>query len=265
MNTKIENVKNDEILELLEQLQLKVYKLKLLFDDIVLNPDDRINLETEFRKECFRLTSTTWFLLENIGNWRSFIGVPPEQLGKPAYQPHEIEGDVSDLTGYVKSNLDSINSKRLDKKFEFDVPDITKERWLKDVESIVENMNNTFGRENKKTTPEDLTYKPDLLNNKVIFDEAIINAAKGFMVGPVGLFRNKMIAAETQTFDSLEEMRIFLLNVQCKTKDMVLYMTYEYQKPDFGDVDPLTLTFEEQRNAPKVTVYAWRGVFVDKE
>ena len=102
------------------------------------------------------------------------------------------------------------------------MPDVTKEEWLKAIDS-----------------------QKDIYNNDgrtILMDEEIINAAKGFFLGPVGVFNNKLIAAEIQKFDSLDEMRIFLINVQCKTKDMVLYVTYE----DKG-------------------VYYWRGVFVDKE
>jgi hypothetical protein len=265
MDNKTKNEKNAAICELLEQLQAKVYKLKLLFDDIILDTEDRIKLETEFIKECFGVTSTTWVLLENTGNWSCRSCVPPEQLGMPSHQPHEIEGDVSPLTDFVKVNLDSISKKRVEDDSQYNEPDITKEHWLATIESILNNINSKLDSRKEKTTPEDLTYRPDVFNNKIIFDEDIINAAKGFMVGPVGLFRNKMIAAETQVFDNIHEMRIFIVNLQCKTKDMVLYMTYEYMVPDFGNLDPFTLIYEEQIKLPKVTKYAWRGAFVDKE
>ena len=102
------------------------------------------------------------------------------------------------------------------------IPDATKEEWLKAIDSQKD-----FYNKNGRT---------------ILMDEEIINAAKGFFLGPVGVFNNKVITAETQKFDNLYEMRIFLINVQCKTKDMILYVTYE----DKG-------------------VYYWRGVFVDKE
>lgn len=102
------------------------------------------------------------------------------------------------------------------------MPDATKEEWLKAIDGQ-KHFYNKDGR-------------------TILMDEEIINAAKGFFLGPVGVFNNKVIAAETQKFDNLYEMRIFLINVQCKTKDMVLYVTYE----DKG-------------------VYYWRGAFVDKE
>jgi hypothetical protein len=269
MNDKAKNEKNAAICQLLEQLQTKVYKLKLLFDDIKLNTEDRITLETEFRKECFGVTSTTWDILEKIGNWSRCSCVPPEQLpeqlGKPAYQPDEIEGDVSSLTDYVKFNLDSINKKRVEDDSGYNEPDITKEQWLKGIESIVDNLNSKLESYNKKTTSEDSTYRLDILNKKIIFDVDIINAAKGFMLGPVGLFRGKVIEAATLAFENIHEMRIFLTNLQSKTKDMVLYMTYEYLRPDFGNADPFKMTLEERENVPKVKVYCWRGAFVDKE
>lgn len=100
----------------------------------------------------------------------------------------------------------------------------------------------------------------------LIFDEDIIAAAKAFMVGPVSVQRNKAICAETQSFVSLEEMKIFLLNVQCKTKDMVLYMTYKNDVVDYSKVDSTNKhSFEYINSLPKITRYFWRGVFLDRE
>jgi hypothetical protein len=97
-----------------------------------------------------------------------------------------------------------------------------------------------------------------------IFDEDIISAAKNFLLGPCGAWRNKPLLAETRTFDSLEELKENILN-EAREKDMVLYRVYSYEKIEIDwNVGP-PKTLEEIQNRPKTTQYAWRGVFLDKE
>lgn len=79
--------------------------------------------------------------------------------------------------------------------------------------------------------------------DKLIFDEDIIAVAKAFMVGPVGIQRQKCIAAETKTFDSFEQLKEYVLT-EANEKDMILYMTFSYSVKD---------------------IYCWRGVFLDKQ
>ena len=274
---KNKNEKNAAICYLLEQLQAKVYKLKLLFDDIILDTEDRIKLETEFRKECFGVTSTTWEILEKIGNWTSCCGVPPEQLGKPPYQPHEVEGDVSGLESFVKSKLNLIKDEylssgkiRIVDKDNIPVgetyPDTTKEQWLESANFLIERYKKEFANheEDTKKNP-DTNFPLPIWTPNVFIDEEIVNAAKGFMAGPVGMFRNKAVVAENQVFKNIHELRTFIIDFQCKTKDMVLYMTYTRDRQDFGNRDPFKMTPEERENAPRVTVYGWRGAFVNRD
>jgi hypothetical protein len=148
---------------------------------------------------------------------------------------------VDCLASTVTEELTCIEESYLPKEDNYSVPDTTKEEWVK-------------SNEQRKSYKE----------IKEFVDEDILNAAKGFMVGPVGIFRGKIVAAESQVFEDIHEMKIFLLNVQCKTKDMVLYMTYTTERTDFGGKDSLSFSCEELQKLPKVPVYCFRGKFVDK-
>jgi len=144
-------------------------------------------------------------------------------------------------------------------------PNTTKEQWLKCTNGIVESYNKEFAeREEFVKTNPDVEFPLPILASNVFIDEEIVNAAKGFMVGPVGMFRNKPVVAESQVYPNIHELRTFLLNFQCKNKDMVLYMTYTQDRQDFGNKDPFKMTPEERENAPMVKVHCWRGAFVDK-
>lgn len=94
------------------------------------------------------------------------------------------------------------------------------------------------------------------------FDEDIISAAYAFMIGPVGIQRKKAIAAESRTYASLEELKKSILT-EAKEKDMILYITFTFEKPDPRDVSLSAFTVTE--NYPKIIMYCWRGVFLDKE
>ena len=97
----------------------------------------------------------------------------------------------------------------------------------------------------------------------LILDEDIISAAKNFMLGPCGAWRNKALLAETRTFSSLEELKENILK-ESQEKDMVLYKVYTYEKVEIDwNVGP-PKTLEEIQNRPKTIQYAWRGAFVDK-
>lgn len=97
----------------------------------------------------------------------------------------------------------------------------------------------------------------------IILDEDIISAAKNFMLGPCGAWRNKALLAETRTFGSLEELKESILN-ESQEKDMVLYKVYSYEKVEIDwNIGP-PKTLEEIQNRPKTTQYAWRGAFLDK-
>ena len=172
-----------------------------------------------------------------------------EQQKSLNYAPEDLEGDVTPLLNFIGAEMEQINNDISEGNAvdPINVPDVTKEEWLEYIEG-----RKVFYKEHhedwqkyydeKKQEGKDSSFHPESIETKIVLDEEIVAAAKGFMTGPVGLFRNKMVAAETQRFDNIHEMKIFIINMQCKTKDMVLYETYE-------------------RNG----VYYWRGAFVDKQ
>jgi hypothetical protein len=106
-------------------------------------------------------------------------------------------------------------------------------------------------------------YNLGCKDETVILDEDIISAAKNFMLGPCGAWRNKALLAETRTFGSLEELKENILK-ESQEKDMVLYKVYTFEKVEIDwNVGP-PKTLEEIQNRPKTIQYAWRGAFVDK-
>lgn len=91
---------------------------------------------------------------------------------------------------------------------------------------------------------------------KGIFDEDIIGAAKNFLVGPCGAWRNKAILAETQTSSSFEALKESILK-QAQEKDMILYGVYEDVKREYDQ--------ESFKVISETPLYAWRGAFLDKQ
>jgi hypothetical protein len=98
------------------------------------------------------------------------------------------------------------------------------------------------------------SYSTD--SGKPIFDEDIIGAAKNFLVGPCGAWRNKAILAKTQNFSSLEALKESILK-QAREKDMILYSVYEDVKREY-EQNSFTVISESP-------LYVWRGAFLDKE
>jgi len=157
------------------------------------------------------------------------------------YTPEELEMDISDISNFINAEINKLEEqiKEGNEYKPIQEPDATKEEWLQSVEraktyyskiyneakeffeSKIYNEAKEFFDNNK-----DKSWCPEPVETHIILDETIINMAKGYMIGPVGLFRNKLIEAIVQSFDNLSEMQLFL-EVQSKTKDMVLYMTYE--------------------------------------
>lgn len=123
----------------------------------------------------------------------------------------------------------------------------TRERWLEVVD-----QRPVWHRED-----------PGFVDQTLILDEDIISAAKNFMLGPCGAWRNKALMAETRTFDSLEELKENILK-ESQEKDMVLYKVYSYEKVEIDWIIGPPKTLEEIKNRPKTIQYAWRGAFVDK-
>ena len=86
--------------------------------------------------------------------------------------------------------------------------DTTKEMWL---DSLKQQKNILLKDENPKT---------------IFFDEDIVNAASGFMAGPVSLFEEKAIVAAIYSYASLEELKSWVREESSKSK-MIVYMTFE--------------------------------------
>lgn len=122
-------------------------------------------------------------------------------------------------------------------------PDVTREQWDASIVHHEQRFNEQFEQIKQYYSPElaKATQNKwgELVKTEIILDDEIIGMAKGFMLGPVGLYNGRAIAAEFQKFDNLAEMKIFL-GIQSKTKDMVLYMTFKQNGS-----------------------YCWRGAFVN--
>jgi hypothetical protein len=197
-----------------------------------------LETEQEFIKSCNHLQNLAKKALDATGYYKSLCGVKRE-----IHAPEELQGDVEPFKNYVNCVMSSIEEelKEGKKVKPIEAPDLTKEEWLKTIDEhkilykkIYDESKEYFNK------TEDKTWVITPVETKIILDDDIINLASGFMPGPIGLFRNKMVDAITQVFDNINEMKIFLL-VQCKTRDMVLYMTYE-----------------------KAGQFYWRGAFVYK-
>jgi len=153
------------------------------------------------------------------------------------YTSEELEGDLSDISNFINAEINKLEEQiKEGNKYKpiqepeykpIQEPDPTKEEWLQSVEraktyySKIYNEAKEFFDNN-----EDKSWCLEPVETHIILDETIINMAKGYMVGPVGLFRSNLIEAIVQSFDNLSEMQLFL-EVQSKTEDMVLYMIYE--------------------------------------
>lgn len=236
MNTLQLN-KKQEILNALGKIEEQSKQLSVILENLYKNRS--LDAEKEFINSCNYLQMLAKQAIALTGYYKNLSGV-----SRAHYAPEELEGDVQDVAELVDFELTTIN-KQIEEGNNanpISVDDITKNEWLEAMEKFKDRYKREY-TEGKKTYEEgpkaEWMTKPTETN--IILNDDIINAAKGFMVGPVGLFRNKAVEAETQKFDSLAEMQIFLLNVQCKTKDMVMYMTFEQNGK-----------------------YFWRGKFVNR-
>jgi len=237
MNTTQRN-KKEQILDVINKIDNQNKQLAEALEKVYTQPQN-VEHEKEFISSCNYLQMLARQALGLTGYYKSLSGTP-----RPAYAPEELEGDESDI-----SNLVSIEMTKIEKEVEegnatnpICANDITKEEWFKAMDNHKIQIQKVYD-EHKEVfdADKDKSFWPYPVETTILFDDEIINAAKGFMIGPVGLFKNKAVEAETQTFDSLHEMKIFLLNVQCKTRDMVLYMTFE-----------------------QCGRYLWRGAFVHR-
>jgi hypothetical protein len=163
---------------------------------------------------------------------------------------HTIKNDVDDLEWGKTTRTYKVN-----KEGKFDVIDEKLETPVRRIFSQLEDMNYT--RAEWEDTVKD--FAPEHGHKDNFFDDDIIAAAKAFMVGPVSVQNQKAIAAESRTFNSLEALKESIL-AEAKVKDMVLFLTFTYEKLEFDET-----TFKFIEDGPKQIKYVWRGVFLDKE
>jgi hypothetical protein len=230
--------KKQQILETLNKIEAQTKNLNTVLEKIY--NTRTLEAEKEFVSSCSYLQMLAKQAISLTGYYKNLSGIP-----RAYYAPEELEGDVQSVAELVDVELTTIN-KQIEEGNNanpISVDDITKDEWLETMEKFKDRYKREYTEDTKtyEEGPKAEWMTPPIETN-ILLDDDIINAAKGFMVGPVGLFRNKAVEAETQKFDSLYEMQIFLLNVQCRTKDMVLYMTFE-------------------RNGK----YFWRGSFVHRQ
>lgn len=127
---------------------------------------------------------------------------------------------ISNIFETTKTALSSIEDKFVQPK-PLLMPNVTKEKWLHAMDHLKSQYQRQY-EETKKEYPE-LNIKLQ----EIFIDEEVISLVKGFMVGPVGVFCNNLIEGNiVQKYDNLPELKIFL-NLQAKTKDIVLYMTFK--------------------------------------
>lgn len=120
-------------------------------------------------------------------------------------------------------------------------PNTTKEEWLesteqhkayfqKEYEELKQDYENCSKADSTFVKAFGLpksSFFPEPVLKEIFVDEEIISLVDGFMCGPAGLFNSKgVVSAEVQKYDNLHEMKIFL-NVQAKTKNIIVYMTYK--------------------------------------
>jgi len=116
--------------------------------------------------------------------------------------------DITYFSKYVGGVLDNIEDKKNDVNREHDVPNTTKKEWMTSIQ-FIEGRTGAFT--SKKT---------------VFIDDDIMKRVEGYMLGPVGLFNGKCVAAQTKVFVSLQELKDWV-EEESLTSDMVIYMTFE--------------------------------------
>ena len=235
--------KYEAIYILLYNLAQKIKYMKDLLVEIQNSTDEdvRIKHEINFKNYTFDCSSIIRMIQEEAGFFKCFSGIPPEQYGQPAFEEKdcldlpENKQLVNNFASTISEKLTAIENSFKDVERP-SYPEVTKEEWLESIS----HTKNQFLRQYEESKEE----YPNLgLKLKDIFiDDEVVSLVKGFMCGPVGVFRDKPIEATiVQKYDNIYELIIFL-KLQAKTKDIVLYMTYK----------------EDDK-------YCFRGNFVDKE
>jgi hypothetical protein len=200
-----------------------------------------------------------------------------KRLAQAVKDAEDNKEHIEDFTNVIKDTFEDIKNPSVDRVYKFNPekegrfeisieertctsfdpfaelqkePNATKKEWDAAMKSQEEYFEEDYKQKKKwyaeaMTDPSKFDWAPPSWRNEptkteVILDEEIVSMTKGFMVGPVGLYNGRCIAAETQKFDNLAEMQIFL-KVQAKTKDMVTYMAFKEDKK-----------------------FLWRGTFVER-
>lgn len=236
---KLTEEKKEKILNTINSIREQSKQLEQTLDNVYTKPYD-IDYEREFVNVCNDIQRSVKEAVAETGYYKNL-----ETGYRAHYAPEELEGDASDLTELVSGEIARIENEIEDIKLSSPRPSYnitTKEEWLITVERAKTYFREVYEDAKAFNNEEtDSTWKMNIAETVVIIDEHITNAAAGFMMGPVGIYKNTAIEALTHSFDSLEQMRRDIL-VKAKLRDMILYMTYE-----------------------RAGQYFWRGAFVNKE
>lgn len=170
---------------------------------------------------------------------------------------HDNKESIAEFANFMKSELHDIEYPTVNRVYKlngekqaFDVIEEPADKSSKFVTNTLEDQ--VYSREFWQHCLQ--TNEPSH-GKQHIFDEDIIEAAKNFLVGPCGAWRNKAILAETQSFPTLEELKESILN-QSQERDMILYVVYEDTKREYSP------DFKVTSESP---LYVWRGSFLDKQ
>jgi len=221
---KLTKEKKEKILNTINRIREQSKQLEQTLNNVYTKPYD-IDHEKEFVNVCNDIQRSVKEAVAETGYYKTL-----ETGHRSYYAPEELEGDASDLTELVSGEIAQIEKekedfKRLSPRLPYCIT--TKEEWLATVEQAKTYFQQVYEDAKASNDAEtDLTWKMSIAKTTVIFDESIVNAAAGFMIGPVGIYKNTAIEALPRVFDSLENMRKNIL-VESKLKDMILYMIFE--------------------------------------
>ena len=242
MSENTKESKYNRINELLFNLAQKSKFMKDLLVEIENSTDEgfRMQCEINFKSYTHDCVALVRLIQEEAGFFKCFSGVPPEQYNQPPYERKdcldlpENKQLVDIFSSTISEELTAIENTFKDVESP-SCPDITEEQW----KESMEHFKNQLIRQDENSKKE-YPYL-DFKLKEIFVDDEVVSFCKGFMCGPVGLFRNKKVEATyIQKYDNIYELRIFL-KLQAKTKDVVIYMTYK----------------EDDK-------YCFRGNFVDK-
>lgn len=264
--------KKEEIYKTVQKIKAQTAHLEQALDSLY-TQGHTIDREKVLISTCHDIQATAKTVIAQTGYYKALATGYRAQ-----YAPEELEGDPSDIKELVKASLNDIEYPKVNRVYKinpeadggFDIIEEPVEEPTKAICTELEDQNFTREEWQEVITNSRSSYSTVFERSNeehgVFFDEDIIAAAKGFMIGPVSIQRKKSIVAETYKFPTLAELKIFVLNVMCKNKDMILYTTFTQETPDWTGVDSTNKgSFEFIEKLPKVTNYVFRGVFLDRE